>query len=154
MPTREELTKKENRDLIGAVLFNHSAEMPQHEIAMDAVKYAPRERGEIVGTKETEDVLKFITNAVEVVKLAKADGKIDINDAGLLFGLTPSALAAFQNGQNIPVELADLSQDEIDYLSEIYGASIQNENVRRALYGFAILADAVADEVRERREFA
>lgn len=154
LPTREELTKKENRDLIGAVLFNHSAEMPQHEIAMDAVKYAPRERGEIVGTKETEDVLKFITNAVEVVKLAKADGKIDINDAGLLFGLTPSALAAFQNGQNIPVELADLSQDEIDYLSEIYGASIQNENVRRALYGFAILADAVADEVRERREFA
>lgn len=111
----------------------------------------PSVRGEIVGTKETEDAIDLIIGLENAIRLARADGKIDFADAGLIFALTPNLLAAIQGGENIPIELGDLSQEEIDQLFVKYGERIKNDNYRRALYGLAILSDAVNDEIKQRK---
>lgn len=68
------------------------------------------------GLKETKEVLVFAFKAVETYKLAKADGKIDMNDAGLAFTLFPSLTPAFENITLVPKEIKDLDASEIEEL--------------------------------------
>ena len=84
-------------------------------------------------TKETKEALVLAFKAGAVIKLANADGKIDFNDAGLIFTLIPAMGPAFDNISLVPKELGDLSPAEaIDlqtFISNEIGSLVDNAKV-------------------------
>lgn len=62
--------------------------------------------------KNTKEMLDLVLGGVSVVVLAKADGKIDLNDAVLLIGLFPKVKPALDDMKMIPKELDDLDTVE------------------------------------------
>jgi hypothetical protein len=69
-----------------------------------------------VGIKETKELLKFGILAKDVFVAAKADGKIDLGDLGLVLPLVGPLNGAIQGVGEIPAELADLDEGEFDEL--------------------------------------
>lgn len=107
---------------------------------------------ELFGTEETEDVLDLIDAGAQVYNVAKADGKIDLQDLPLIFGVIPKISQAFVGVEKVPEELADLSDEEIAKLNLKYGPRIRDRNYRRAINGFAYFSNAVKDIVLEGKE--
>lgn len=68
--------------------------------------------GPKMGTKELKDVLDLVLTTVEVGKLALADGKVGIEDMGLLLKLIPAVGPAIQGVNMVPAELADMDEAE------------------------------------------
>ena len=69
-----------------------------------------------VGIKETKEVLKFGILAKDAIIAAKADGHIGFEDLGLVVGLVGPLNGAVQGSDQIPAELADLDEGELDEL--------------------------------------
>lgn len=69
-----------------------------------------------VGIKETKEVLKFGILAKDVIVAAKADGKINLGDLGLVLPLVGPLNGAIEGAEQIPAELADLDAAEFDEL--------------------------------------
>lgn len=67
---------------------------------------------EVKDTKGLVEAVDLALGVVSVGKQAKADGKVDLNDLGLLLQLVPLIGPAVQDLSDIPAELKDLSTDE------------------------------------------
>lgn len=75
------------------------------------------EKKQMYGIEETKDVVKFLcksTNAV--VESLKDDGKITIGDFPKFGGVAMSLFPAFSGINEVPNELAELSEDEVTEL--------------------------------------
>lgn len=68
------------------------------------------------GIKETEDVIKFVSDFAEAIAAAKSDGVINIWDTALAVGLTPSLIGAVKGADRIDDEFKDLNGEERDQL--------------------------------------
>lgn len=67
---------------------------------------------EAKGTKELKELVDLALTGVEVGVKASADGKVDVQDLGLLLTLVPTVGPAIDGIGEIPGELADLSTEE------------------------------------------
>jgi hypothetical protein len=67
-------------------------------------------------TKNLTEMVDLILTAVEVFGDAKADGKIDAQDLGLLLKLIPQVGPALDGAAEIPAEVKDLSAEEASAL--------------------------------------
>ena len=106
------------------------------------------ERVENYGTKEIEDVLDFALSIVDAAREAKKnDGKIDVNDSGLLLAPMTKLIPAVTGAGEIPLELDDLSQPEVDALTAKYGDRIHDSRYRRIVHHSTSLAIAVRDVI-------
>ena len=72
------------------------------------------------GVKETKEVLSFILDFASVIFEALEDKKIDFEDAPLLLGLSDTAPAAFDKIADVPKELSDLSEEELEEMESAF----------------------------------
>lgn len=93
--------------------------------------------------KETTDMFDFIRASVEAVRAARQDGKIDLQDAPLLFTPALKLPAAITGIEDIPAEFADLDSNEIEALTQQFGNIVSDDRYRRAFAGLTTFADAV-----------
>lgn len=66
----------------------------------------------MAGTKELKEVVDLGLGVVDVLHAAKADGKVGLEDIGLLLQLIPVVGPAVQGIDQIPAELADMDVQE------------------------------------------
>jgi hypothetical protein len=98
---------------------------------------------ETYGIKETTDLLKFVSGLVEAGKASFEDGKVNLVDlANFVLPLTLLP-AAIEGVNQVPAELGDLSDEEIQALVNEVGDIVSDERFGRAFEGAAILADAL-----------
>jgi len=76
------------------------------------------------GLKETKEVLDLGFALGGAVKQGLADGKLGLEDMGLLVALIPSLGPAFDGIGDVPAELKDLDSDEAKELLEYAGAKL------------------------------
>jgi hypothetical protein len=69
--------------------------------------------------KETKEAIELALTFVDIYVGAKQDGKIDMQDFGLLLKLIPVMSAGTDGLAQIPSELADLSAEELAELSTL-----------------------------------
>lgn len=93
--------------------------------------------------KETIELFEFAKASIDAVKAAQADGKIDLQDAPLLFGPALKLPNAILGVKEIPSELSDLDDNEIMELTARFGEIVTDSRYRRAFAGLATFADAV-----------
>lgn len=78
-----------------------------------------------VGVKNVLEVVNFAIALEKAISQAKADGKIGIEDAALLFPVVPLLAPAIDEIDQIPAELKDLDEAELEQLvaevSKIFG---------------------------------
>jgi hypothetical protein len=74
--------------------------------------------------KNTKELVKLVVDAYKVYGLAKADGKIDLKDLGLLLTLLPSIEPAFGDVSEIPAEMKDLDAAEASELASYVMAQL------------------------------
>ena len=76
--------------------------------------------------KDLKEVITFLGALVGLFPLAMADGKIGLDDAGLLMGLVPSVGPAFEGISNVPNEFGDITVEEraeLDaHIDAVFGA--------------------------------
>jgi hypothetical protein len=68
------------------------------------------------GIKETEDLIKLVKVTGQLIQAAKADGSIDWKDIGKLGPEIAAIKDAVIGGPQIPEELKDLDEAEINQL--------------------------------------
>jgi hypothetical protein len=72
---------------------------------------------EKTGVKDLKELVSLVLDGVSIVKDAQADGKIGFEDLGLLFKLVPEIGPAVEGIGNIPGEVTDLSEAELNDLA-------------------------------------
>jgi hypothetical protein len=98
------------------------------------------------GIKETKDLFAAIRAFKEVIKQAKEnDGVINFSDWVLLPALFGPLQAAVSGGQEIPKELGDLDQAEIEELTAEFGELINDPAAMQIFQGLALVADGIYD---------
>lgn len=80
------------------------------------------------GIQETLEFIRFGVGIEKAIAGAKADGKVDFADLGQLFPLAPLAVAAVDGIGNIPKELGDLEDAELEVLIAEAGAIVGSDN--------------------------
>lgn len=90
---------------------------------------------EKLGIKELKELLDLPLSVVSVINQAKADGKIDIMDLGLLLQLVPKLGPALADDDKIPSELADLDAEEAAELVALIVAdlSVSDEKAKQVI---------------------
>ena len=78
----------------------------------------------MAGIKETTEMVNLIVALTVLIKNASADGKVDAADLTLLIGVLPHLNGAISGINEIPAELKDLQQEEVEAISESVGAII------------------------------
>ena len=79
----------------------------------------------MMGSQELKEACKFVMDLGLAVDKADADGKIDMNDAGHLIAALGSAVPAFQGISEVPAEIADMDQAELQELYDYFEAELQ-----------------------------
>lgn len=67
---------------------------------------------QIIGTPEIDQLVDLVVAGYKAVQAARADGKIDVSDAGLLLTLIPLIGPAVVGLEKAPAELMDLTTEE------------------------------------------
>lgn len=107
-----------------------------------------------LGIQNTKEVLDALFTGQDVFIAAKADGKIDLADLGLLFQLVPKLGPAVADANVIPAELADLDSGEgaelVAYVSTRYavGSDKAKEMVKYGAEALVALVKLNAVRVR------
>ncbi len=70
----------------------------------------------MAGIEETKEVIRFVQVLAETIKVAKADGSIDIFDAMSAISLISPLAAAGKGILEIKEELKDLDKEEVQEL--------------------------------------
>lgn len=86
------------------------------------------------GIKETKEVLALGFSLGKALKSAKEnDGKIDLNDIGLLLTVIPNVVPAVNDISLVPKELKDLDaaegQELLDYARQELGDTLSDEEL-------------------------
>lgn len=105
------------------------------------------ERVQMYGITETKDVVVFLcksTNAV--VESLKDDGKVTIGDFPKFGGVAMSVFPAFSGINEVPKELAELSEDEVTELVALIKDELQlDENVEEVISKALTIAAEIKD---------
>jgi len=100
-------------------------------------------------TKETKELLVLLFKLGNGFKLATADKKIDLADAGLFFAAIPAMGAAFEGIGQIPAELKDLNAEEFAeleaYLVKEIGIVVAKEELLKQINAGLKLGHAMYD---------
>lgn len=88
---------------------------------------------EKMGIQNTKAVLHLALMIVSTVDKAKADGKIDAADMGLLFQLIPAVAPGVAGAGQFPREMADLSVEEVTELSAFVIAELSIDDAKAKL---------------------
>lgn len=105
------------------------------------------------GIQETMDAFDAVRTLLEAVEAKKADdGKVTKDEyVEILFTGFPSIIKAVQGGNQIPKELAELSDDELNELKvKGYGPLLENPHATRAFFHLSGLGDAIFDWTQSR----
>lgn len=111
---------------------NERADKKEKALVANAEKKASllAAAAENVGIQNTLEVVEFGVALVKAIDGAKADGKIDLADIGQLFPVAPLVVPMIDGVGQIPKELGDLSDEELELLlaevSKIVGGSEQS----------------------------
>jgi len=70
----------------------------------------------MIGIKETKELVKFIVRLAEALDKSMVDKKIDFMDAGNLISALMASVEAFNGINEVPKELGDLDEFEIQDL--------------------------------------
>lgn len=81
-----------------------------------------------MGTKETEDLLIFVTRLANSIDKTLADGKVGVTDVQYLFDPLLAAKAAFEGVNSLDDELADLSDAEASALVDLVARELDLTN--------------------------
>lgn len=107
------------------------------------------EKKQMYGIEETKDVVKFLcktTNAV--LDSLKDDGKITVGDFPKFGGVAMSMFPAFSGINEVPKELAELSEDEITELVELVKTELElDESVEQVISKALNVAAEIKDLV-------
>lgn len=87
---------------------------------------------EVKSIKETKETIELALTCVDIYSSAKKDGKIDMQDFGLLLKLIPVLSAGTDGVAQIPAELADLSAEELAEITALVVARLAIENTQAA----------------------
>lgn len=105
------------------------------------------EKKQMYGIEETKDVVKFLcksTNAV--VESLKDDGKITIGDFPKFGGVAMALFPAFSGINEVPKELAELSEDEVTELVTLVKDELElDENVEEVISKALTIASEIKD---------
>jgi len=102
------------------------------------------------GIKETSEVFDAINALVVAGKEAKQnDGKIDLNDAGLVLPALIKMPTAINGIGMVPKELGDLSEAEIEQLRDKLGDALNDPDYMRAFVGLANGFSAIQDIIEK-----
>lgn len=84
------------------------------------------------GTKELTEVVDLMLVMGQIVVEAKKDGKIGMEDVGLMLKLIPSLGPALDGIGEVPAEIKDLSVEEAEALAAhvIANLTVDNEKAR------------------------
>lgn len=96
--------------------------------------------------KNLKEAVALVLAGAKVVGAARADGAINVADAGLLLNLIPVMGPAIEDIGQVPAELADLSAEEAAELCTFIMASqaVESEKAKALIQGaFRVLAGAV-----------
>jgi hypothetical protein len=74
-----------------------------------------------IGIENTVNFVKFGAALAVAIKAAKADGKIDVADIALLFPVVPMVGPMITGAGQVPKELGDLDDDELNQLIAAVG---------------------------------
>ena len=105
------------------------------------------EKKQMYGITETKDVVVFLcksTNAV--VESLKDDGKVTIGDFPKFGGVAMSVFPAFSGINEVPKELAELSEDEVTELVTLVKDELElYENVEEVIAKALTIASEIKD---------
>ena len=101
------------------------------------------------GIKETIELMQAGVAIKSAVETAKAnDGKIDLlTDWPGFAAALPALFSAVQGGNQIPKELGDLDEEEIQQLRAKFGEIVDNESWGKIFAGLATVASGIAELV-------
>ena len=105
--------------------------------------------------KDTKEVINLLAVFAKVIAAANADGKIDVNDLGLLVTVLPSISPAIDGISNVPSEIKDIDESELKEISlsvaELVGdlSSDKYEFITEELFIAAISLFKVIVKLRE-----
>jgi len=107
------------------------------------------EKKQMYGIEETKDVVKFLCKATNaVIESLKDDGKITIGDFPKFGGVAMSIFPAFSGINEVPKELAELSEDEVTELITLVKDELQlDENVEEVISKALNVAAEIKDLV-------
>lgn len=105
------------------------------------------------GINETEQMMSAVVALKQAVTISKADdGKITIpNDLFNFINTINPIIVGVTGADQIPKELGDLDQAEIERLRARFGDIVDDERWQRAFYGLAIAGDAISEIVKEEK---
>jgi hypothetical protein len=99
--------------------------------------------------QNTKELVKLVVSGYKVYGQAKADGKIDLKDLGLLLALLPDIEAAFKDVSEIPAEVKDLDATEAAELGQFIvselgalpekTAAIINESLQVIIHAYKLV---------------
>jgi len=89
----------------------------------------------MIGIKETKELSKFVIRLVEALDKSMADSKIDFLDASYFISAMMSSAEAFNGINEIPSEIGDLDEFEIQDLYAYAKSELQlhNENLEEII---------------------
>lgn len=99
------------------------------------------------GTEKTKSVLKLLISAINAIHTAKADGKIDLSDLGVMLSLIPNIAPGIDGLKAVGGEMKDLTTEEVAELSKFVNTELKIEDAKakEVIEGaFKILGDIVA----------
>ncbi|QKJ99927.1 MAG: hypothetical protein HND40_10330 [Ignavibacteriota bacterium] len=107
------------------------------------------EKKQMYGIEETKDVVKFLCKATNaVIESLKDDGKITVGDFPKFGGVAMSLFPAFSGINEVPKELAELSEDEVTELITLVKDELQlDENVEEVISKALNVAAEIKDLV-------
>lgn len=80
------------------------------------------------GIKETKEMLDLLLSVLDVGMKARADGKVDMADLGLVLQIVPNLGPAFEGIGEIKAEVSDLSSDEAaELIAHVMGKLILDD---------------------------
>lgn len=96
------------------------------------------------GVQNALEVVRFGVALAEAIEKAKADGKLGLEDLGLLFPMAPLVVPMIDGIGQVPKELGDLDQAELELLIAEAGKILGGANAKTIVKVKAALAFAHA----------
>lgn len=87
-----------------------------------------------VGIQHTKEMLVLVLSVANLYSEAKKDGKIDLNDAGLLFTLFPKLGPAITDAGMIPDEFKNMDSAEAQELIAMIGTELKLDSPKAKIY--------------------
>lgn len=101
------------------------------------------------GIKETKDLFSLVGATVTAVEASLEDGKINLIDLGNFVTALAALPAAITGIQEIPKEITDLDDDEIEQLRNEFGDVVNNPKWVRAFGAAVLFYDAIYEIVKK-----